>query len=889
MRIENPRSIVPLAALAALTIVSVPTEAVAQSTMYFNETATAPYLPFTGGTVLRFLSTFSTEVPVTLPFPFKFYGRQYTNIRVGSSGLITFGNQSARSTANRTFPSTLTPNAIIAPLWDQLWQPQGRWRVTGSAPQRVMTIQWANTRILSGTGMVNFQVRLYEGPSGKFEFHYGPMTNLTSTRWSASVGYENETGRSGHTFFNCTPNCRSANISTLTNRIYRAQQDGGIDVFATAISAPEQVFSGIPFDISTTLTSLHMNPIGPFVYTVHLLGPGQTAPNNPVWTSGDTNLTPYQIRIATDSITIPLTTSAGDYNLALVADSGSALMETDESNNVVLTTRTVRVADRQPDFTVRQVEVSPLAVMPGDRIDVIVTLGNDGNLEGTAAWDVVLSPNQYISRDDLSVHSDTVTLGPLTGSTSTLAINLPRSLAPGRYYVGAIVDPAQAVLELDEINNAAASTARLVVGQPVVQIETPSLPGGYPGVPYQVFLRASGGNGTYRWEIMGDLPPGLQLNATSGQISGSPTMSGKYDFVAQVTSNDIIATAPLTIDVADPGGQLAIVTRSLLPGIVGEAYPPSDPSMPNTTPQRIIALGGSGAVQFSLSSSPPPGLSMSVDGLLSGVPLQRGIFSVDVVVTDGTMTSSRSLPLTVAEPSRLSLVAMDLPDATLDELYEFQLTAVGKSITASITWELVSGTQLPPGITLIQTGRLTGIPQNVGRSEFAVRVLETDNGQEDTANFTLVVRSDADFGIVPSTLPPATVGVEYEAELEARGGTPPFTWRVLPTTDLPRGMRFEIVTENGREKVQFEGTPEEIPTSDGEDTGGISTFLVAATDSVGRRVERGISLRIVEPPPPPKPQLPIDEGGCECVQTQRTSAWWLSALALAVLFRRRRR
>src|ERR1700761_5348867 len=57
-----------------------------------------------------------------------------------------------------------------------------------------------------------------------------------------------------------------------------------------------------------------------------------------------------------------------------------------------------------------------------------------------------------------------------------------------------------------------------------------NLPGGTVGVPYNESFSGSGGTGPYTFAETGTLPPGLSLDGTSGQLSGTPTTQGVYNF-----------------------------------------------------------------------------------------------------------------------------------------------------------------------------------------------------------------------------------------------------------------------------------------------------------------------------------------------------------------------
>ena len=94
----------------------------------------------------------------------------------------------------------------------------------------------------------------------------------------------------------------------------------------------------------------------------------------------------------------------------------------------------------------------------------------------------------------------------------------------------------------------------LEVADPPLTIHTAVVPGGAAGTPYWFRLQASGGITPYLWTVVaGSLPAGLQLDPCTGDISGTPTSAGTFQFTIQVvdssspqnSSQVTIASAPL--------------------------------------------------------------------------------------------------------------------------------------------------------------------------------------------------------------------------------------------------------------------------------------------------------------------------------------------------------
>ncbi len=103
--------------------------------------------------------------------------------------------------------------------------------------------------------------------------------------------------------------------------------------------------------------------------------------------------------------------------------------------------------------------------------------------------------------------------------------------------------------------SAAATKQFTVVVIEVLSISTaPVLPGGSTGTAYSQALAATGGKPPYRWAVVaGALPPGMNLSADTGGITGTPTAPGDYEFTVELSdAAQVRVRGTLSIHVAMP-------------------------------------------------------------------------------------------------------------------------------------------------------------------------------------------------------------------------------------------------------------------------------------------------------------------------------------------------
>jgi hypothetical protein len=140
------------------------------------------------------------------------------------------------------------------------------------------------------------------------------------------------------------------------------------------------------------------------------------------------------------------------------------------------------------------------------------------------------------------------------------------------------------------------------------------------------------------------LPPGLTLNASTGNIAGAPTTTGAFSVTMQVTDSAAPPqTATQAFSLTISASPLQITTSSLPGGAVGMSY--------GTT---LAAANGVPPYTWSLHSGQlPPGLSLQgSNGQISGTPSQTGAFSFSVQARDSAgQTASSNLNANIASAS----------------------------------------------------------------------------------------------------------------------------------------------------------------------------------------------------------------------------------------------
>lgn len=179
------------------------------------------------------------------------------------------------------------------------------------------------------------------------------------------------------------------------------------------------------------------------------------------------------------------------------------------------------------------------------------------------------------------------------------------------------------VTATDSVSNTGSQGYSQVISGPL-PISPTALSAGTLNTAYSQIISASGGVGPYSYAVSaGALPVGLTLNASSGALSGTPTMDGTASFT--VTATDAALNAGSKGYSVVISGPLPMTPATLPAGTVNTAYS-----------QTVTASAGVAPYTYAVTAGAlPAGLTLDAStGVLSGTPSTANTYNFTISATD---------------------------------------------------------------------------------------------------------------------------------------------------------------------------------------------------------------------------------------------------------------
>jgi subtilisin family serine protease/subtilase family serine protease len=549
---------------------------------------------------------------------------------------------------------------------------------------------------------------------------------------------------------------------------------GMLDLTPTAVSGPVTATRGDAITVNVTLSNpssmsapastlnVYLSVDGVITATDILLGSVAT----PALAAGAQAVVPA-------TVAIPANVTAATYFLGAIVDPGNQIDEADETNNTRAGS-TIAVGAVANDLTISALS-GPATGITGDPIAVSATVNNLGSTAAPAS-----TLNFYLSTDQVITTADrfigTAAIGSLAAGGSQLvsgSVPVPVDLAPGTYYLGAIIDPDNVVAETNETNNTrvgntiATSTRNIdlsltAVGGPTTAKDQAA-----------ITLTATVKNGgtvtapasTVRWYLSTDptitTADYLIASAATGSLAGGKTQrlsvtasvpgtvpAGTYYLGAIVDPNNTLAETNNANNALQSGTVAVSYSVDLLmTAVAGPTAAATGQSVTVTGTvmnQGLVKTAGNVTVGFYASADAAITTGDTLLGTVTVAPIAAGA-SVPVSLTAVLNTALKAGTYTVG--------AIADPGALVAESVESNNARAGNTVAVTYGPDLIVTAVSGPAsaargasVTLNGTVRNQGVgalgalsDQNVGATASTVRLgfyLSTNNTI--TANDTLV-------------------------------------------------------------------------------------------------------------------------------------------------------
>lgn len=846
---------------------------------------------------------------INLPFPIFWFGRSHSTAYAFTNGFVSFELPSFDG--QLLGPPSVVPGfqdrvaSFLAPVWANLvGRASGNPRIAtltvGAAPSRVFAIEYREFESfnLQGNSDVNFQVQFYES-DGSVRVVYGPMRGVVG----ATAGLENDAGTRGgdllQTGPGCGANCACAPRNCTAGVHLRDGRVVTLDPPATAdligwVFGPSGAYPGEQFTVNYRVSNVGNTAAGASSAQIRLSTDTTIDTNDTLLATRA--IPALGIRTAHESsvsVTMPQL-PVGRYYLGIIVDSAAAVTEASEVNNTAFDPKGIVTG---PDLTATSVR-APGVSGPGETMTVDIDLVSIGApVTEAVEFELHLSTDATLGAGDVLLGSFSATLPDGFSGPEQVQVTIPpgQPASPPSYRVLAVIDPANAIEELNEANNVVASSAPVTLIPPNVRVifESVQAPNvAFHDAPYPVELEVANLGGALAADFLVCVylssAPNLSAATNPREIYRSPALTlrsgqserlrveplvpgdlaaGSYylgvraDCTGVLTEsdeadNDALRArsdgTPLITLVRSPAPNLSPVSLMLPASAVAGAGLPvavqvaNDGVVDAQAQLRFVLTGGTSIEPEDpvlLTTSAPVSVPAGQEPLFSyelelPAEVASGVYWITVLVdpadeVDEVYEDDNTLSEgpLPVAGSDLFIVSPSPPPAATGASYLFEFFAIGGD--GDYDWRLDWEQGAPAGLSFSpSTKRISGTPEASAIGQYPYRV-EVSSGEASFAaeQVLRVTPPLLPLTVVSGRLPTALRGERYSLPLVVVGGQAPHLWRPRDPQSLPSGL---ALSTDG----VLSGRPSRV---------GASVFEVEVRDEIGTIAFGTFSIDVIDP------------------------------------------
>lgn len=511
--------------------------------------------------------------------------------------------------------------------------PWSGYQVTNLPAGVAITGTTANTVTISGTptqaGTFNLNVSATDGSTGNGPYTVGQAFTLTVTGPTLTLA----------------PASPALNATYATAFTQAFSTTGGVGPYTYAVS------DTLPAGVSLSGATLSGTPTAPgsYSFTITATDTGASGVGAPFTTSRAYTLEVAAPTLTLTPATLPASTAGTVYTQALSASGGVAPYSFALSAGTLPAGLTLTgsgtLAGTPTEAGTFNVSVTATdtygqAVTRAYALEVAqptLTLAPGGGALPNATAGVAFSQSLVVS-GGIAPYTATLNGALPTGITFN-----PATLA----FAGTPTESGTFTFDVTATDSTGGTpgtvtaTYSLTVLVPTLSLSPETVQGATAGMTYTQTFVATGGVAPYQYTLStGTLPAGLTLDTATGQLAGTPTQAGSFDF--SVTATDSTAgTAATTVRAYT----LAVSAPVIV--VDPDTLPTALQSVEYT--QALSARGGTAPYTFTLDAGTlPTGMTLSAEGALSGTPSATGSFEVTIRATDALgFSGTRTYALTV--------------------------------------------------------------------------------------------------------------------------------------------------------------------------------------------------------------------------------------------------